>query len=103
MEQGLNAVMEVFIVSFVTSSVSALTILVSGVWQSGLNSTALVAAAFDTAIPGGGYLVALVALAGVREKLKYADIPQGLQGLGITFIATGLMALAFMSFSGVQL
>ena len=61
-EQGLNAVMEVFIVSFVTSSVSALTILVSGVWQSGLNSTALVAAAFDTAIPFGGYVVALVAL-----------------------------------------
>ena len=61
-QQGLNAVIEVFIVSFVTSSVSALTILVSGVWQSGLNSTALVAAAFDTAIPFGGYVVALVAL-----------------------------------------
>ncbi|MFQ5348875.1 MAG: alanine/glycine:cation symporter family protein [Thermoanaerobaculia bacterium] len=61
-QQGLNAVMEVFIVSFVTSSISALTILVSGVWQSGLNSTALVAAAFDSALPFGGYLVALVAL-----------------------------------------
>jgi Na+-transporting NADH:ubiquinone oxidoreductase subunit E len=52
---------------------------------------------------GLGWALALVALAGVREKLKYADIPQGLQGLGITFITTGLMALAFMSFSGVQL
>ena len=43
------------------------------------------------------------ALAGVREKLKYSDVPAGLQGLGITFISTGLMALAFMSFSGIQL
>ena len=40
---------------------------------------------------------------GVREKLKYSDIPDGLQGLGITFITAGLMALAFMSFSGVKL
>lgn len=61
-EQGLAAVLEVFIVSFVTSSISALTILASGVWQSGAKSTALVAAAFDTAMPGGGYLVALSAL-----------------------------------------
>ena len=52
---------------------------------------------------GLGWALALVALAGVREKLKYADIPKGLEGLGITFITTGLMALAFMSFSGVQL
>jgi AGCS family alanine or glycine:cation symporter len=61
-EQGLNAMMEVYIVSFVTSSVSALTILVSGVWDSGLNSTALVAAAFQSAMPFGGILVALCAL-----------------------------------------
>jgi AGCS family alanine or glycine:cation symporter len=59
--QGLNAVVEVFIVSFVTSSISALTILVSGVWRSGLTSTAVVAEAFDTAIPGGGWIVALCA------------------------------------------
>jgi AGCS family alanine or glycine:cation symporter len=59
--QGLNAVVEVFIVSFVTSSISALTILVSGVWRSGLTSTAVVAQAFDTAIPGGGWIVALCA------------------------------------------
>jgi len=57
-QQGLNAVMEVFIVSFVTSTISALTILVSGVWRSGETSTAAVARAFDTAIPGGGYVVA---------------------------------------------
>ncbi|HVR72584.1 MAG TPA: amino acid carrier protein [Vicinamibacteria bacterium] len=59
-QQGLNAVMEVFIVSFVTSSISALTILVSGVWRSGLTSTAVVAQAFDTAIPQvGGWMVAV--------------------------------------------
>ena len=61
-QQGLNAMMEVYIVSFVTSSVSALTILVSGVWESGLNSTALVAQAFDTAMPFGGAIVAICAL-----------------------------------------
>jgi AGCS family alanine or glycine:cation symporter len=57
--QGLNAVTEVFVICFVTSSVSALTILVADVWQSGLTSTALVAQAFETAIPGGGWLVVL--------------------------------------------
>ncbi|MDY7232453.1 alanine/glycine:cation symporter family protein [Hyalangium rubrum] len=58
-QQGLNAVMEVFIVSFVTSSISALTVLVSGVWRSGLTSTALVASAFNTALPTvGGWVVA---------------------------------------------
>ena len=59
-QQGLNAVMEVFIVSFVTSSISALTILLTGAWLSGKTSTAAVALAFDAAIPGaGGYLVAV--------------------------------------------
>ncbi len=52
---------------------------------------------------GFGWALAIVALAGIREKLKYSDVPQGLQGLGITFITAGLMALGFMSFSGVQL
>ncbi|MGV6816056.1 MAG: NADH:ubiquinone reductase (Na(+)-transporting) subunit E [Thiotrichales bacterium] len=52
---------------------------------------------------GFGWALAIVALAGIREKLKYSDVPAGLQGLGITFITTGLIALAFMSFSGVQL
>ncbi|SET32867.1 NADH:ubiquinone reductase (Na(+)-transporting) subunit E [Paracoccus homiensis] len=52
---------------------------------------------------GFGWALAITAMAGVREKLKYSDIPEGLQGLGITFISAGLMAMAFMSFSGVNL
>jgi len=50
---------------------------------------------------GVGWGLALVALAGIREKLKYSDVPEGLQGLGITFITVGLMALGFMAFSGI--
>ena len=58
-QQGLNAVMETFIVSFVTSSISALTILLTGAWQSGLTSTAAVAHGFNSVIPvAGGYIVA---------------------------------------------
>ena len=57
--QGLNAVMETFIVSFVTSTISAMTILLTGVWQSGLTSTAAVAAGFNTVMPVfGGWVVA---------------------------------------------
>ena len=52
---------------------------------------------------GIGWALAIVALAGIREKLKYSDVPDGLRGLGITFITVGLMSLGFMSFSGVQL
>lgn len=52
---------------------------------------------------GIGWALAIVALAGIREKLKYSDVPQGLQGLGITFISAGLMALGFMSFGGIDL
>ena len=52
---------------------------------------------------GIGWALAICALAGIREKLKYSDVPDGLKGLGITFITVGLMALAFMSFSGIQL
>ncbi|MBE4419039.1 NADH:ubiquinone reductase (Na(+)-transporting) subunit E [Vibrio parahaemolyticus] len=52
---------------------------------------------------GVGWMLAIVALAGIREKMKYSDVPPGLRGLGITFITVGLMALGFMSFSGVQL
>ena len=62
MEQGLNAMIEVYIVSFGTSTVSALTILLAGVQNSGLKSTALVAQAFSTVIPFGGYLVMFCAL-----------------------------------------
>ena len=52
---------------------------------------------------GLGFALAIVALAGIREKLKYSDVPEGLQGLGITFITAGLMSLAFMAFNGIQL
>jgi Na+-transporting NADH:ubiquinone oxidoreductase subunit E len=52
---------------------------------------------------GVGWALAIVLLAGIREKLKYSDVPDGLKGLGITFITVGLMSLGFMSFSGVQL
>lgn len=52
---------------------------------------------------GVGWMLAIVALAGIREKMKYSDVPPALRGLGITFITAGLMALGFMSFSGVQL
>jgi Na+-transporting NADH:ubiquinone oxidoreductase subunit E len=52
---------------------------------------------------GTGWALALVALAGIREKMKYADVPAGLRGLGITFMIAGLMAMAFMAFSGIQL
>ncbi len=61
-EQGVTAMMEVYIVSFVTSSVSALTILLSGSWQSGHDSTSLVAEAFASVIPFGGLVVMLSAL-----------------------------------------
>jgi Na+-transporting NADH:ubiquinone oxidoreductase subunit E len=52
---------------------------------------------------GVSWALAIALLAGIREKLKYSDIPEGLRGLGITFITIGLMSLGFMSFSGVQL
>ncbi|MEP4685067.1 MAG: Rnf-Nqr domain containing protein, partial [Rhodopirellula bahusiensis] len=52
---------------------------------------------------GVGWALAIVALAGIREKMKYSDVPPPLRGLGITFITVGLMSLAFMSFSGIQL
>lgn len=52
---------------------------------------------------GVGWALAITALAGIREKLKYSDVPKGLEGLGITFITVGLMSLGFMSFSGVAL
>ncbi len=52
---------------------------------------------------GFGWALAITVMAGVREKLKYSDIPKGLEGLGITFISAGLMSLGFMAFSGIQL
>ena len=52
---------------------------------------------------GFGWALAITVMAGVREKLKYSNIPKGLEGLGITFITAGLMSLGFMAFSGIQL
>jgi Na+-transporting NADH:ubiquinone oxidoreductase subunit E len=52
---------------------------------------------------GCGWALALVALGGLREKMRYSDIPAGLQGLGITFITTGLLALGFMGIAGINL
>lgn len=52
---------------------------------------------------GVGWFLAIVAIAAIREKIKYSDIPKPLRGLGITFIITGLMGIAFMSFSGIKL
>ncbi|WP_019530267.1 NADH:ubiquinone reductase (Na(+)-transporting) subunit E [Dasania marina] len=52
---------------------------------------------------GIGWALAIVLLAGIREKMKYSDVPAGLQGLGITFITVGLMSLGFMSFGGIDL
>jgi len=52
---------------------------------------------------GFGFALAIVALAAIREKLSYSDVPEGLKGLGITFIVVGLMSMAFMVFSGIQL
>ena len=51
---------------------------------------------------GFGWALAIAALAGIREKLKYSDCPEGLRGLGITFIVVGLMSLGFMAFSGIE-
>ena len=52
---------------------------------------------------GLGFALAVVALAAIREKMRYSDVPAGLRGLGITFIVTGLMALGFQAFAGIQL
>tara|TARA_Y100000780_G_C13627474_1_gene395081 strand:- start:207 stop:824 length:618 start_codon:yes stop_codon:yes gene_type:complete len=52
---------------------------------------------------GVGWALAIIALAGIRERLRYSNVPAGLRGLGITFILTGLMAIGFMAFGGVQL
>lgn len=52
---------------------------------------------------GVGWALAITALAGIREKMKYSDVPEGLRGLGITFITVGLMAMAFMALGGIQL
>ncbi|MCW8983988.1 MAG: hypothetical protein OQK55_01495, partial [Thermoanaerobaculales bacterium] len=52
---------------------------------------------------GLGFALAIVALAAIRERMRYSNVPVGLRGLGIAFIVTGLMAIAFMAFAGIQL
>jgi Na+-transporting NADH:ubiquinone oxidoreductase subunit E len=52
---------------------------------------------------GTGFFLAMIALAAIREKLKYSNVPNGLKGLGITMLITGLMGIAFMSFMGIDL
>lgn len=52
---------------------------------------------------GLGWMIAIVAMAAIREKMNYSDVPKGLRGLGITFVTAGLMSIAFMMFSGIQL
>jgi Na+-transporting NADH:ubiquinone oxidoreductase subunit E len=52
---------------------------------------------------GLGFAIAIVAMAAVREKMRYSHVPDGLKGLGITFVTAGLMSMAFMMFSGIQL
>jgi len=52
---------------------------------------------------GIGWALAIVGLAGIRERMKYSNVPPGLRGLGITFVTAGLMAMAFMLFSGIQM
>ena len=52
---------------------------------------------------GIGWALAIVALAAIREKMRYSNVPEGLRGLGIAFILAGLMALGFLAFSGIQL
>lgn len=52
---------------------------------------------------GAGWALAIIAMAGIREKMKYADVPKGLDDLGIVFVIAGIMAISFMLFSGIQL
>ena len=64
------------------------------------NATESVVFGFSSGI---GWLMAIVAIAAIREKIRYSHVPNGLRGLGITFLITGLMAMAFMCFSGIKL
>lgn len=64
-------------------------------------STILDATAFSLG-SGIGWFIAIVAIAAIREKIRYSNVPAPLRGLGITFIITGLMGIAFMSFSGIK-
>ncbi len=52
---------------------------------------------------GIGWFLAIIAMAAIRQRIRYSNIPSGLKGLGITMLITGLMSMAFMLFSGIQL
>ena len=69
--------------------------------QNASRYSALLLAAATPAVAANA--IAIVVLAGIREKMKYSDVPEGLRGLGITFITVGLMSLGFMSFGGISL
>ena len=75
----------------------------SGKSTVGRHLAGLLRCSFIDSDAGVGWALAIVALAGIREKLKYSDVPDGLQGLGITFITLGLMSLGFMSFGGIDI
>ncbi len=77
-------------------------ILGSSLWMAERDYTLAEATVFGFS-SGIGWLLAIIALAAIREKLKYSDVPNGLKGLGITMLLTGLMGIAFMSFMGIQL
>ena len=66
-------------------------------------STQAISSVWDSLGSGIGWLLAIVSLAAIREKMAYTDVPKPLQGLGITFITVGLMAMAFMCFSGLSI
>jgi Na+-transporting NADH:ubiquinone oxidoreductase subunit E len=77
-------------------------ILGASLWMAERDYTLIEATVFGFG-SGIGWLLAIVALAAIREKLKYSDVPDGLKGLGITMLLTGLMGIAFMSFMGIQI
>jgi Na+-transporting NADH:ubiquinone oxidoreductase subunit E len=77
-------------------------ILGASLWMAERDYTVAEATVFGFG-SGIGFMMAIVALAAIREKLKYSDVPDGLKGLGITMLLTGLMGIAFMSFMGIQL
>jgi Na+-transporting NADH:ubiquinone oxidoreductase subunit E len=77
-------------------------ILGASLWMAERDYTITEATVFGFS-SGIGWLLAIVALAAIREKLKYSDVSNGLKGLGLTMILTGLMGIAFMSFMGIKL
>ena len=68
-----------------------------------LSSESSIGSSFFGVGSGFGFFLAILAIAAIREKIAYSNVPAPLKGLGITFIITGLMALGFMSFMGIKL